>query len=588
MSAVVVVALPAADDPIWAASSEKAPHLTVLFFGENVAAGDIGWLKGVVKQAADKMTPFTATVTSREPLGDDGADVVMVDPGQQMVDARSQMLSDHTVEVMFNAVEQYPKWTPHVTLGYPDTPANGEPSDTIRFDRLSVWDGDYEGEEYPMGAGSWVPYGMVASAGIAAPLVELEDAKGRKRVRVCLPLSDRDAATLVVGNIVGRELSLPLLDLGNAEDFTPEKQERLMDVVAGLAASRNANIPADLGVEYGTTGSELWTRPTVEGYNALRSRLIAELAQNTLPFDRVLPDPVISFATLTGEFPEYLRDLTPQRVFFDRLAVEVGDDTFEFPFGMLSSGAVLAAGTPGLIIDGDAMSSLSDTIETPEVSSSPGAGEGARFRIPLLVPEGVPTGDGRIFKPMSLRTRDLPLPLLWQIKTSDGHDGSVVVGRIDTIERVDTGLGNAFGVFDTGPYGREAERMVRQKFLRGVSADLDQFEAVAEEAQTRCSTATTTQSGKTIKAADDPVSKARVMGVTVVAKPAFQECSIELIEDDDIEQEEPLVADGIYMDRLTAIGRRGADRVRDGRIPHPRRAPGVVVRQPDAPPARLR
>ena len=74
-SAVVVVALPAADDPIWEVSSEKAPHLTILFFGKNVAAGDIGWLKGVVKEAADKMTPFTATVTSREPLGDDGADV---------------------------------------------------------------------------------------------------------------------------------------------------------------------------------------------------------------------------------------------------------------------------------------------------------------------------------------------------------------------------------------------------------------------------------------------------------------------------------------------------------------------------------
>ena len=75
---------------------------------------------------------------------------------------------------------------------------------------------------------------------------------------------------------------------------------------------------------------------------------------------------------------------------------------------------------------------------------------------------------------------------------------------------------------------------------------------------------------KAIKAAEILVSKARVMGVTVVAKPAFQECSIELVEDEDIEQEEPLVADGIYMDRLTAIGRRGADRVRDGRIPHPR------------------
>ena len=68
-SAVVVVALPAEDDPIWEVSSEKAPHLTILFFGKNVAAGDIGWLKGVVKEAADKMTPFTATITSRSRSG---------------------------------------------------------------------------------------------------------------------------------------------------------------------------------------------------------------------------------------------------------------------------------------------------------------------------------------------------------------------------------------------------------------------------------------------------------------------------------------------------------------------------------------
>ena len=98
--------------------------------------------------------------------------------------------------------------------------------------------------------------------------------------------------------------------------------------------------------------------------------------------------------------------------------------------------------------------------------------------------------------------------------------------------------------------------MVREKFLRGVSADLDQFEAVAEEPIGEMADGDEDPDvSKAIKAAEILVSKARVMGVTVVAKPAFQECSIELVEDEDIEQEEPLVADGIYMDRLTAIGR---------------------------------
>ena len=206
-------------------------------------------------------------------------------------------------------------------------------------------------------------------------------------------------------------------------------------------------------------------------------------------------------------------------------------------------------------MDGDAVSSLASEITAPpEVTHDANSGKGSRFRIPLLVPEGVPTGDGRKFKPLSLTTRDLPIPLLWQIKTSDGHDGSVVVGRIDTVERIDAGLGNALGVFDTGPYGREAERMVREKFLRGCQRRSRPVRGGRRGAQGEMSDGEDDSQdiSKAIKAAEILVSKARVMGVTIVAKPAFQECSIELIADDDIEQEEPLVADGIYMDRLTA------------------------------------
>jgi hypothetical protein len=67
-----------------------------------------------------------------------------------MRNLRDYMLTHETIRAAFDAVEQYPQWTPHVTLGYPETPAKGEPGETIRFDRLAVWDGDYEGEEFPM------------------------------------------------------------------------------------------------------------------------------------------------------------------------------------------------------------------------------------------------------------------------------------------------------------------------------------------------------------------------------------------------------------------------------------------------------
>lgn len=155
---------------------------------------------------------------------------------------------------------------------------------------------------------------------------------------------------------------------------------------------------------------------------------------------------------------------------------------------------------------------------------SPAAG--ARFVIPLVIPEGKESGDGRSFVQNALEIRELPLPLMWQIKTGDGHMGSVVVGRIDYMERIENGIGNAYGVFDTGAYGREAERLVRNGFIRGVSADLDQFEA-KEDKEKENSEDDSEEVGKTKLT----INHARVMAATIVAKPAFQECTI-YIEDD--------------------------------------------------------
>ena len=152
--------------------------------------------------------------------------------------------------------------------------------------------------------------------------------------------------------------------------------------------------------------------------------------------------------------------------------------------------------------------------------------KGAAFIIPIVVPEGIETGDGRKFSKDAITMRELPLPLMWQIKTDEGHYGSVVVGRIDHMERTEHGIGNAYGVFDTGEYGREAERLVRGGFLRGISADLDKFEADEDHEEA----AAKEKSGK--KGQNKIIiSKARVMGVTLVPKPAFQECTIQLIKE---------------------------------------------------------
>ena len=169
--------------------------------------------------------------------------------------------------------------------------------------------------------------------------------------------------------------------------------------------------------------------------------------------------------------------------------------------------------------------------------SAPAEPVGSKFRIPVVVPEGIETGDGRKFSLNAISMRELPLPLMWQIKTDEGHYGSVVVGRIDSMERIENGIGNAVGVFDNGDYGREAERLVRGGFIRGISADLDKFEADEDPAD--ASDSGSKGQNKIL------ISKARVMGVTLVPKPAFQECTIELVkepEEMDSEKKDALVA----------------------------------------------
>jgi hypothetical protein len=191
--------------------------------------------------------------------------------------------------------------------------------------------------------------------------------------------------------------------------------------------------------------------------------------------------------------------------------------------------------------------SIGTTISAPlpEAPSS-------KFSIPLVVPELKESGDGRSFKANAITWRELPIPLMWQPKTGDGHSGSVVVGRIDHMERIDGGIGNCHGVFDTSPVAREVERLIKNGFIRGVSADMDQFEATEEKPETDNAELEKPSLDKKEVGKDKLViKKARIMGITIVPKPAFQECQITIGKsnnNNNPQQEEPVINDGIYVD----------------------------------------
>lgn len=131
--------------------------------------------------------------------------------------------------------------------------------------------------------------------------------------------------------------------------------------------------------------------------------------------------------------------------------------------------------------------------------------------------EGELTGDGRFIEPNALAWT-LPMPLRYVRQDVGEHSGAVVVGRIMTLERRPGGLLWASGDFDMGSTdGAEAERMVREKFLNGVSMDLDDvsFEVrIAAELAAK----TAQKPGAGADAAGDVMLPVNADGTVTVAK----------------------------------------------------------------------
>lgn len=153
---ITLVAVPAKDDPVWDISSEKVPHLTMLVFDENVE-DLVTVLEYIRHVTATSLRPFSLVVNRRGVLGDKDADVLFFGNYglDRVANARSHILQQPDVNRAWHAVEQYPEWIPHLTLGYPETPATFKKSNepvpySVHFDRLELWTGDYEGTEFPL------------------------------------------------------------------------------------------------------------------------------------------------------------------------------------------------------------------------------------------------------------------------------------------------------------------------------------------------------------------------------------------------------------------------------------------------------
>jgi 2'-5' RNA ligase len=155
---LVVVALPTEDDPVRQYSSEKEAHFTLLYLGKtNIAPADLAHITEYIGHAASQITAFWVDVERRGELGDNKADVLFFSKRwlKTLENFRNNLLQDETIARLYHSTFQFPEWTPHLTMGFPETPAKPDKREfnrfhSVRFDKIALWTNDSEGPTFQL------------------------------------------------------------------------------------------------------------------------------------------------------------------------------------------------------------------------------------------------------------------------------------------------------------------------------------------------------------------------------------------------------------------------------------------------------
>lgn len=254
-----------------------------------------------------------------------------------------------------------------------------------------------------------------------------------------------------------------------------------------------------------------------------------------------------AFALLVGIDQSTLPPEVAQALSLMRAADSTLDDLMDSLGVADPDEAITADAGKGVDATGDSVTPAADSDAGVSEPGGPAAEE--RFKMPIMVIEGVDTGDGRFITPNCLSWRDLPFPVMAITKTTMGHDEAELVGRIDTIERIDISAetdiktGEPFGegvtaLRGTGVFASidEATRissLIRDQFLSGVSVDIGDVKSTIEFLDDNgVPIPDDSLEDEEIFFIDgeirETLTEGRVMGVTICPFPAFEGAYVEL------------------------------------------------------------
>lgn len=173
----------------------------------------------------------------------------------------------------------------------------------------------------------------------------------------------------------------------------------------------------------------------------------------------------------------------------------------------------------------------------------------------VLTVEGVESGDGRLFGLGSLDWEKPPQPLMYQPANVGGHNGSFMVGEIQSITRHGSrirGKGTVFGSALAGEHGEAIRHMMK---TGGVSVDVDKVKDADVEMVYADDESGDGTGNMFAKPETTIFHRGRIRGATLVAFPAFVEAKLAFTNDDIV------VAHGSH-NQDSHGNRYGADAVR--------------------------